>query len=193
MKKTGRAFFIVIAALFAANLALMSFSLYIFNQPQQKNPDAERGVPGSLSRPSGDPLSVLSLEGFVKAEIDLRPNGVVVKDGCRGVLMMPTEQQLRSIASAITNESDVRPSTHDLMKEVLETYGIQVVQSKIVDAEEDEEIYYARLIVKKGDKLLNLDSKPSDAIAVGLRAGVPLYIKKSILEKKGQDVCSGIA
>ncbi len=193
-KKSNKVFFVLIAALFIINIALLSMSFTISNsysQSQKKAPEEpskkSAGIPEKVKT---DPVSALSLEGFVKAEVDLKPDLLIIKNGCKGIPMTPTEQQMRSIASALSNQSDMRPSTHDLMKEITETYGIQVVQSKIVSAEEDEEIYYARIVVKKDDKMLNLDAKPSDAIATGLRAGIPIYIKEDILNKRGQDVCS---
>ncbi len=194
MKRKGNnKFFIMIAVLFAVNIVLIGLSFVLYNSNLQQ---AKLEVPEKkftdFSQASTDPISILSLEGFVKAEIDLRPNLLILKNGCKGIPMMPTEQQIRSIASALSNQSDVRPSTHDLMKEIFETYGIEVLQTKIVAAEEDEQIYYARVVVKKDDKVLNLDTKPSDAIAIGLRAGIPIYIKKDVLDKKGQDICSSI-
>ena len=197
MKREGNnAFFVFIAVLFIANIILLSLSFFVSNSSLQNKqkaiPSENTALQAPLKAPQ-DGVSVLSLEGFVKAEIDVKPALLIVKNGCKGIPMTPTEQQIRSIASALNNQSDVRPSAHDLMKEIFETYGIQVIQTKIVAAEESEEIYYARIAVKKDDKILTLDTKPSDAIAVALRAGIPIYIKQDILDKKGQDVCSKIA
>ena len=181
--KTNRIILVAIGLLVLTNVVLMGFSLSVFKSQTQAN-----SIPKNL--PATDNINALSLDGFVKADIELTPTALVVKNGCKGIPMTPTEQQLRSIQSALMNQTDARPSTHDLMKDIFETFGIQVLQSKIVDADDTENIYYARLIVKQGDKVLNLDAKPSDAMAVSLRANLPFYIKKDILDRKGKDVCS---
>lgn len=194
-KKRGghRILFTTVVALVLINTLLVVFSLSFWNSAQIQQNDATKTAAVELPKPTATTtaaLSILSLEGYVKAEIELRQSALIVKNGCKGILMTPTEQQLRSIASGLTNQSDVRPSTHDLMKEVFETFGIQVLQSKIVDVDDTENIYYARLVVKQGDKILNLDAKPSDAMAVALRANIPVYIRKDIIDKNGQDICT---
>ncbi len=182
--------YIIIGLLFIVNaLIFLDISL---RYAQTAQPNKAGFVSNPAVTGSADSLSILSLDGFVRAEIEIKPDLLLVKNGCKGIPMTPTEQQIRSIASAINNQSDFRPSTHDLMKEVIDSYGIQVVQSKIVEADESEEVYYARIVVRQGDKVLNLDSKPSDAIAMALRFNIPVYIKQDILNRKGQDVCTKI-
>ncbi len=188
--RTGKKFMLIIATLFIANIALIGISLQINQQIIQNTPQpkVENKVQPGIKETGN--LSILSLDGFVPVEIDLRPNVLIVKYACKGIPMTPTEQQMRSIASVLGNQTDFRPSTHDLMMEIFDTYGIEILQSKIVEAEEDDEVYYARLVVRKDDKILNLDTKPSDTMAIALRANIPIYIKQDILDKRGKDVCS---
>ena len=183
----------IIAILFIANIAILLTSTYITqNWRTQENKKAlETPSFGPLKTPSEQSnISALSLDGFVQVEIEFKANLLIVKKGCKGIPMTPTEQQIRSISSALNNQTDFRPSTHDLMKDIFDTYGIEVLQSKIVSAEENDEVYYARLVIKKDGKILNLDTKPSDTIAMALRAGIPIYINKELLDKRGADICS---
>ena len=185
-KSKSRTLVMIIVALVLINIFLMIGSYLVSKNSSQgkentANPTKVENV-GNLS-------SVTSLEGFVPVEIDLSTNLLLVKNGCKGIAMTPTEQQMRSIASALNNETDFRPSTHDLMYQTFQNFGIEVLQSKIVGVEENEEVYYARLLVKRGDKILNLDSKPSDTIAMALRAKIPIYIKQDILNIRGNNIC----
>ena len=53
----------------------------------------------------------------------------------------------------------------------------------------DGQFYYSNIFVNSGGKILKIDSKPSDAVAVALRAKAPVYIKKDLLEKEGKGIC----
>src|SRR3989338_4854243 len=152
-RQPNKTFLVIIAALFISNMVMLVLSFAISTKVQQETivgnqPEVQKALQATNS------ISILSLEGFVKAEIDLRQNLLLVKNGCKGIPMTPSEQQIRSISSVLNNQTDFRPSTHDLMSEVFNTYGIEVLQTKIVDVDEGEDIYYARLIVKQGDKIL---------------------------------------
>ena len=189
--KVSRKIIAIIAVLFIVNMGILMASVYVTqNWPSSKNKALEMPFSGPI-KPLSDQSNVssLSLDGFVQAQIEFTGNLLVVKNGCKGIPMTPTEQQIRSISSALNNQTDFRPSTHDLMKDIFDTYGIEVIQSKIISAEENDEVYYARLVVKKDDKILNLDTNPSDTMAMALRAGVPIYINKELLEKRGANLC----
>src|SRR3989338_9207550 len=141
----------IVSILFISNVAIFLFGFSVLSNTPQKiksQPETLR-APTFQTSQATENISVLSLEGFVKADIDLRPTALIVKNGCKGIPMTPTEQQIRSIASILNNQTDFRPSTHDLMEEIFDTYGIQVLQSKIIGVEEEDEIYYARIVVKK--------------------------------------------
>ncbi|GEM_PF-699323 len=129
----------------------------------------------------------LSLDGFVKANIDVVGTSVVVSSGCKGLIMTPTEQQIYSILIGLGNVTDFRPQTHDLIKEIFDNYKIELLQAKI--EREDDEIYYARLIVRQGDRILSLDARPTDTIATALREKKDVYIKQEVLDRKGKDIC----
>lgn len=86
-----------------------------------------------------------------------------------------------SIASAIKQISMARPLTHDLFYDLLLQLGITV--QRIVITELKESTYFAELILGQGDKVLVLDSRPSDAIAMALRAAAPIYVTQQVLDQ----------
>jgi bifunctional DNase/RNase len=86
-----------------------------------------------------------------------------------------------SIASAIKQISMARPLTHDLFYDLLLQLGITV--QRIVVTELKESTYFAELILGQGDKIIVLDARPSDAIAMALRAAAPIYVTQQVLDQ----------
>jgi len=86
-----------------------------------------------------------------------------------------------SIASAIKQIAMARPLTHDLFNDLLLQLGITV--QRIVITELREATYFSELILGQGDKVLVLDARPSDAIAMALRASAPIYVAQRVLDQ----------
>lgn len=86
-----------------------------------------------------------------------------------------------SIASAIKQITMARPLTHDLFYDLLLELGITV--QRIVITELKESTYFSELILGQGDKVLVLDARPSDAIAMALRASAPIYVAQQVLDQ----------
>lgn len=90
-------------------------------------------------------------------------------------------------AEAITIElQDVeiaRPVTHDLLKNVIEELGGAV--SHILINELREQVFFARLFVDMHGDMTEIDCRPSDAIAVAVRAKVPIFVDESVMEEAG--------
>ncbi|MCO6431210.1 MAG: bifunctional nuclease family protein [Deltaproteobacteria bacterium] len=108
---------------------------------------------------------------------------VVLKDES-GDLCLPIwigVAEATSIASAIKQISMSRPLTHDLMFDVLSELGVKV--KSIVITELKDSTYFAELVLSHGDRALILDSRPSDAIAIALRASAPIYVAQRVLDQ----------
>jgi bifunctional DNase/RNase len=86
-----------------------------------------------------------------------------------------------SIASAIKQLAMARPLTHDLFYDLLQQLGITV--QRIVITELKESTYFAELVLGQGDNVILLDSRPSDAIAMALRASAPIYVAQQVLDQ----------
>lgn len=86
-----------------------------------------------------------------------------------------------SIASAIKQVAMARPLTHDLFYDLLLELGITV--QRVVITELKDSTYFSELVLGQGDKVLILDARPSDAIAMALRATAPIYVAQTVLDQ----------
>ena len=76
-----------------------------------------------------------------------------------------------------------RPLTHDLLRSVIDALGAAVDHIIIDNMKEDT--FYARIFLRVNDKMLEVDSRPSDALALAVRISAPIYVGESIMEKAG--------
>jgi len=139
--------------------------------------------------PPSQPLPTvpLSLEGFQEVEITVSPSIIYLTAGCQQLTMVTTEFQTYSIKNGLDKKVDFRPTSHDVFKDLIENFGIAAKMVRIESL--DDSTYYAKLYVQQGNKLLGLDSKPSDAIGVAVRFDVPVYIRTTILTQNGKIIC----
>ncbi|BCX47412.1 DUF151 domain-containing protein [Haloferula helveola] len=90
-----------------------------------------------------------------------------------------------SINAVLAGQTPPRPLTHDLFVHALEGFGAKVSRAVIVAVE--EEVYYARLILEAENeimerKIVELDARPSDCIALAVRVGAPVYVVAELWE-----------
>ncbi len=90
-----------------------------------------------------------------------------------------------AIHSALKNEIPPRPMTHDLLVEVIRRLDARVERIVIDDLVDNT--FYARLILRREDREIEIDARPSDSIAVAVRLGVPIYIDESVLDEAYKD------
>ena len=88
-----------------------------------------------------------------------------------------------AIAIPMQNVPVSRPLTHDLLKSVVEKLGGKLTQ--VVINELADETFYAKLIVDADGRHVEVDARPSDAIALAIRAKVPIYVEDSVLDQAG--------
>ena len=88
-----------------------------------------------------------------------------------------------AISVALNKVAFPRPMTHDLLLNVLHRLGGRVTGVEVTLVEEGT--FFAEIVVDKGGETLRLDSRPSDAIAVALRAEAPLFVAEEVLQAAG--------
>jgi hypothetical protein len=88
-------------------------------------------------------------------------------------------------ASAIATELEKitfsRPMTHDLIYELLKTLGVEVLKVEIHDLRNNT--FFANIHLLKGNETMVVDSRPSDAIALALRANAQIFVDEKVIEK----------
>ena len=85
--------------------------------------------------------------------------------------------ELRKIATA-------RPMTHDLILNIIK--GLEAVVTKIVVTELKDNTFYALIHLDTKQGAVEIDSRPSDAIAVALRVGIPIYVAEEVIKQAGR-------
>ncbi|KHO62057.1 MULTISPECIES: bifunctional nuclease family protein [Thermoanaerobacter] len=94
------------------------------------------------------------------------------------IVIGPLEAQ--NIAIPLQGITPPRPLTPDLLKSVIEQLGGKPEKVVITDLKDDT--YYAELYIKQGDRVIKLDSRPSDAIALAMRTDIPIFINVRLAE-----------
>lgn len=88
-----------------------------------------------------------------------------------------------SIAFALQGVETARPMTHDLMKDLLDALTVSV--TRIVVTELRDGTFYAEILMAGPEGETTVSSRPSDAIALAVRAGVPVFAEEGVLDEAG--------
>jgi bifunctional DNase/RNase len=111
---------------------------------------------------------------------------VFLGDGVKAIVFYIDPGVGASINASLAGQLPPRPLTHDLFLLTLETFGAKVSRAVIVRME--QEIYYARLILEAENeimerKIVELDARPSDCLALAVRCGAPFYVVKELWDR----------
>jgi bifunctional DNase/RNase len=85
-----------------------------------------------------------------------------------------------AISTALQGEQLDRPMTHDLLKTTIERLGATV--DRVIVDDLWQETFYAKLILQQHDQIIEIDCRPSDAIALAVRTKAPLFVAESVFE-----------
>jgi len=91
--------------------------------------------------------------------------------------------EANAIAMRLQGVTPERPLTHDLFANTLEELGVIIRQVIIADLA--DETFHARILLESGGRLVEIDSRPSDALALAVRAGAPILASEAVLERAG--------
>ncbi len=95
------------------------------------------------------------------------------------------EFEAAAIQMQLENDEPIRPISYDLLSSILDHLTIGLRQVVIHNVRHST--YYARVIIEKDHKIKDIDSRPSDAIALALRTSSPIYVSRELLDKVGLD------
>ncbi|MEM7826648.1 MAG: bifunctional nuclease family protein [Candidatus Aenigmatarchaeota archaeon] len=140
-------------------------------------------------------LTILSIntsdyEGYIQLSVE----GVEYADGsslihlgngCSKFIFYTTKEQGESIEIGMKGIKTARPMTHDILIDILNNFDIKPVDVKINNLYNDT--YFAELTLGSYQKK-KINIRPSDGIAIAVRAKIPIYVNKSLIK----DVCGGL-
>jgi bifunctional DNase/RNase len=91
--------------------------------------------------------------------------------------------EAEAITVALQEIEMIRPLTHDLLKSVFNSFNARITRVEIVTLRED--IFYGNIVAEVDGREVNVDSRPSDAIALAVRAHVPILVNPSVMDSAG--------
>ena len=130
----------------------------------------------------------LELNNYVKADV-LRVDGdtIILGAGCRAIVADTSSERADSIRLGMQKKIEERPNTHDTFVEAFKMFNLTV--DRFTLSRFDGQFYYSELLMHGPNKVLKLDVRPSDGMAIAVRADAPMYINKTLLEQTGKDIC----
>lgn len=91
--------------------------------------------------------------------------------------------EAEAITIALQEIEVARPQTHDLLKNLLATFNARLVRVEVVALKDD--VFFGNLVVEYNGHLVEIDSRPSDALALAVRAHVPILVAREVMETAG--------
>ena len=119
----------------------------------------------------------VSMQNYNRVEI------LKEKESDRYLLIWIGPAEAEAIAMRLGEVAPPRPQTHDLLRNVIDALGAQV--SYVVVNDLNNDTFYARIVLDNNGNTVEIDSRTSDAIALAVRAQVPIYAEEGVLERAG--------
>ena len=112
----------------------------------------------------------------------MSPQRLVVLHELSGERYLPIwvgPYEAEAITVALQEVEMMRPLTHDLIRNILTTFQAHITRIEIVSLR--EEVFYGNIVVEQNGREINIDSRPSDAIALAVRAHVPIFVHPTVM------------
>jgi len=110
------------------------------------------------------------------------------KGGVRELPIVIGIYEATAIDRGVKQIQTLRPLTHDLVRSVIGGFGARL--ERVVISDLRESTFYATLVIAQNGEVVEVDSRPSDAIAVAVQDGTPIFVEEKVLE----EVCNwGVA
>lgn len=110
-------------------------------------------------------------------------SGIILKEqeGERTLPIVIGEYEAQSIAMALENLTPPRPITHDLTIRLLEKIGVEI--DRVIITELKENTYYATISLRIEQDVVEVDARPSDAIALAVRQGSSIFVNETVMDQ----------
>ncbi len=104
-------------------------------------------------------------------------------DGNRFLPIWIGHPEAAAILVKLQNAAPARPMTHDLLNDVVGQLDAEVISIAVTEMRENT--YYARITLQQNGSEVEIDSRPSDAIALAVRSGAKIYVADEVIEESG--------
>ncbi len=114
------------------------------------------------------------------------PQRVVLLRELRGNRLLPIwigPHEAEAIQYALHEVEVARPMTHDLLKNVFHALGARVLRVEVVKLQDN--VFYGNIVAEVGGRVVNIDARPSDALALAVRTHVPILVAKEVMDVAG--------
>lgn len=91
--------------------------------------------------------------------------------------------EAEAITIALQDVEVARPLTHDLLKDIFNQLDARIIRVEVVSLREDT--FYGNIVAEVNGQTLNIDSRPSDALAIAVRAHVPILVANEVMDTAG--------
>ncbi len=122
---------------------------------------------------------------FIREMADLQFIELREADGERSFPIAIGLTEAAAIERRLKGQTPPRPQTHDLLASVISELGGTL--ERVIINSLSESTFYAKLIVSQAGREIEIDSRPSDAIAVAIGVGSPIFVDESVLESAGSE------
>jgi bifunctional DNase/RNase len=159
---------------------LTAFPRRFYNAQQAAIP-LPRDSPASAEREAVVPVH-MELKRIIISEIH-EQQVILLKevDGERSFSIMIGIFEATSIDRRVKRLPSPRPLTHDLVTSVIDTLGAELRDVYI--SELRDHTYFAKLRIRQNGEMVEVDSRPSDAIALAVTANVPIYVSEDVIDE----------
>jgi uncharacterized protein len=91
--------------------------------------------------------------------------------------------EAEAITIALQEVEVARPLTHDLLRSIFQQLNARILRVEVVALREDT--FFGNIVAEKDGEMLNIDARPSDALAIAVRAHVPILVDRSVMDTAG--------
>jgi uncharacterized protein len=99
--------------------------------------------------------------------------------------------EAEAITVALQEVEMIRPLTHDLLRNVFNSFNARITRVEIVKLQDD--IFFGNIVAEADGREVHVDARPSDAIAIAVRAHVPIFVHQSVMDTAGMEPDSEVS
>ena len=129
----------------------------------------------------------LDLSNYKKVNMIVTSGRVILSTECSKLSITTTAEKTERLTKSVEVEYGVRPEEYDLIEEILDVFDIKVEYMAIDGLVDD--VFYSHIVFSDGESILNLDAKPSDALAITSRFKAPIYVREDMIANYAETTC----